>query len=124
VTMNDRLKYQAIDPISREEMNEVLLRDDAAELLRAVIAVALHADDGAWATSVCMRLAAHPHFNVRGNAILGLGHLARRGASLDPAAREVIAAGLRDADDYVRGQAHAAADDVEQYLGWQILRPS
>jgi hypothetical protein len=30
-----------------------------------------------WGEGVCARLANHEHFNVRGNAILGFGHLAR-----------------------------------------------
>jgi hypothetical protein len=28
-----------------------------------------------------------------------------------------------DADGHVRGQADAAADDLEQFLGWHIERP-
>lgn len=36
------------------------------------------------------------------------------------AAQPVIEAGLQDPDSYVRGQANAAADDVEWYLGWEL----
>jgi hypothetical protein len=28
---------------------------------------------------------------------------------------------LLDEQDYVRGQAHAAADDLEHFLGWQLV---
>jgi len=118
------MKYEPIDPLSRAEVEAALARDDPEELLKAVVAVALHSEDLDWASSVCMRLASHAHFNVRGNAILGLGHLARRYDRLDSAAREVIEAGLRDADSYVRGQADAAADDVQHFLDWKISRPN
>jgi hypothetical protein len=117
------MKYEAIDPMSRQEVDAALTRDDPEELLRTVVAVALHSEDLEWASSVCMRLASHSHFNVRGNAVLGFGHLARRYGRLDSAAREVIEAGLRDRDSYVRDQAYSAADDVQHFLGWKISRP-
>ena len=69
-------------------------------------------------------IASHPHFNVRGNAVLGFSHLARRFGRLDSAAREIIEAGLRDGDSYVRGHANAAADDVQHFLGWKVVRPN
>ena len=121
---SELMKYVPIDPMSREDVEAVLARGNPEELLRAVLAVALHDEDNAWATSICLRLASHNHFNVRGNAILGLGHLARRYCYLDPAARGIIEAGLQDDDPYVRGQADAAADDVEHFLGWEIKRPN
>lgn len=118
------MKYEAIDPISREDMAAALDRDDPVELLRAVLAVALRSEDYGWASSICLRLAGHHHFNVRGNAILGFGHLARRFGRLDPVAQGIIEAGLGDADPYVRGHAHDAADDVQQFLRWRITRPT
>ena len=67
------------------------------------------------------RFAAHPHFNVRGNALLGLGHIARRHRRLDRArSQAALEAGLQDAHAYVRGQADAAAGDVEHFLGWRF----
>jgi len=118
------MKYEAIDPISREDMAAALARDDPDELLRAVLAVALHAEELEWAFSICLRLASHQHFNVRGNAILGFGHLARRFGRLDPVAQDVIEAGLGDSDPYVRGQAGDAADDAQHFLRWKITRPN
>jgi hypothetical protein len=119
---SELMKYEAIDPISREDMVAALARDNPTELLRAVLAVAVHSEDCEWASSICLRLASHHHFNVRGNAILGFGHLARRFGRLDPAAQDVIEAGLRDADPYVRGHADDAADDVRHFLRWKITR--
>lgn len=118
------MQFEAIDRMSCAELEAALERDDPEELLRAVLAVALHSEDGEWATSVCMRLASHRHVSVRGNAILGLGHLARRCGRLDAAARDIIETGLRDADPYIRGQAEAAADDVQHFLHWKITRPN
>jgi hypothetical protein len=58
---------------------------------------------------------------VRGNAVLGFGHLARRFRRLDEGVvRPIIENALLDADPYVRGQADAAADDVAHFLGWKV----
>jgi hypothetical protein len=118
------MRYEAIDRMSRDEVDVALERDDPEELLRVVLAVALHSEDDVWAASICVRLSSHRHFNVRGNAILGFGHIARRFGRLDPTARGIIEAGLRDADPYIRGQAEAAADDAQQFLRWKITKPN
>src|SRR6185295_6125780 len=117
------MQYEPIDPMSREEVEAALSRADPEELYRVVIAVGLHADDCEWACAICLHLARHHHFNVRGNAILSLGHLARRFGYLDPVARRTIEDGLRDVDEYVRGQAVDAADDAHHFLRWKFTRP-
>ncbi|MDZ4778110.1 MAG: hypothetical protein SGJ23_15115 [Alphaproteobacteria bacterium] len=104
------------------EVERLLERDDPGELLNVAIAVSLDPPDCAWAERICIRLAAHSVANVRGNAILGFGHLARVCGALDEArVRPLIDAALDDPSDYVRGQAHAAADDLAHFLGWRDL---
>jgi hypothetical protein len=76
-----------------------------------------------------VRLAAHQHPQVRANAILGFGHLARTCRRLNEAVvRPLVEMGLVDESLTVRGQAEAAAMDLSQYLGWKIgegfCRPS
>ena len=113
--------YQSIPALSRPEVEAALERDEPAELLRAVLAAALHGEP-VWAAGICARLARHPHVNVRGNALLGFGHLARLHG--DPAidrstVEPLVEAGLRDPEAYVRGQADAAIGDLEHFLGWR-----
>ena len=118
------MKYHDIPPLSRAEVEEIVARDDPETLARAVLSACLHAEDVTWAESLCERLAGPRDAAVRGNAILGLGHLARIHRHLTQAsARALIAAALTDPSDYVRGQADAAADDVEQFLGWVCRQP-
>ena len=102
------------------DVEAVVARGDPQELLYVPIVVGMNADDcdRAWAESLCFRLAEHPNFNVRGNAMLGLGHIARVCRSLDTArALPVLSRGLEDPDEYVRGHAHDAALDLHMYLG-------
>ena len=117
------MKYEAIPALSVAQVEAAMLRNEPEELLVAVLSAALHASNLEWAQGVCGTLSVHGHFNVRGNAILGFGHLARIHGRLDRVVvQPIIEAGLVDPNEYVRGQADAAADDVEHFLGWSIAR--
>ena len=110
-------KYEDIPQFDRQEVEAALERDDAGELHVAVLAVALSSVDQAWAEGICMRLASHPDHIVRGNAILGMGHIARIHRKLDvEGVRPLIQAALQDESEYIRGQADSAADDIELFL--------
>jgi hypothetical protein len=94
--------------------------NDLAALVRGVIAVALHDNDFAYAQDLCLRLAAHTNFNVRGNAFQALGHLVRLHKRLDePRIRPLLAAGLGDSSEYVRSQAEELRDETARVLRWK-----
>ena len=121
--MTNRM-FQQPEWQGKTEAEAVMANDDPHNLSVSVIAVALSAPDLDWAQSYCLQLALHPHPNVRGNAILGFGHLARRSGSLDEqAVKPLVEAALRDPDGFVRSQADSAADDLRHFLHWQTLRP-
>ena len=68
-----------------------------------------------------MRLSTHDHHNVRGNAVLSFEHLARRFRKLDErTVRPLIESALNDPREYVRVLAKSAADEIHQFLGWEI----
>ena len=117
------MQYEDIPILTKSEIIGALDRADAEELKTTVLSAALGIDDWRWAQGVCLRLSTHPEPGVRGNAILGLGHLARIHRRLD---RELVALaildGLNDEDSYVRGHADSAADDVATFLGWQLRK--
>jgi hypothetical protein len=119
--VDDKPRYESIPVFSAAECEAAISRNDPDELLRAVLSASLHSDDPEWALSVCLRLADHPHFNVRGNAMLAMGHIARNFYWLDRSrAQPVIESGLNDPDEFVRGQALCAAEDIEMYLDWGV----
>jgi hypothetical protein len=115
------MRYDDIPVLTKEEILETLHRGDPEELKSVVLSAALGIDDWQWAQAICLQLSTHPEPVVRGNALLGFGHLARVHRRLD---RDRVEPALRDArsdqDPYVRGQADSAADDIATYLGWQI----
>ena len=122
--MTHDLQYEEIPEYSRAHIEAALVRNDPDELMRCVIYVGMHAQDVGWATMVCAQLAQHARANVRGNAILSFGHLARVHRQLDRAiVLPILERGLADPEPYVRGQAESAADDIKHFLGWTVARP-
>jgi hypothetical protein len=115
-----RHNYEEITEWTRDAVERALRDDDVDALLRAVIAVAMHDADWRYAQDLCVRLSSHRHFNVRGNAVLGFGHISRVHQQLDRAVvQPIIEAALRDANEYVRGHGVDAADDTAHFLGWK-----
>jgi hypothetical protein len=108
------------DGWTEKDVETVLERADPNELLYVPIVVGMNAADckREWVEDICLRLAKHEHFNVRGNAVLGLGHIARTCLALNTdVAVPVIAAALDDQHEYVRDHAESAAEDLEDFLG-------
>ena len=109
-------------------ITDALTRNDPQELLHIPIALSMEPpedDHPGYAEKICRELAVHPDFNVRGNAILGFGHLARTAGIIwkPKEVRALVEAGLADPSDYVRGQSEAAADDLRHFLKWKLKRP-
>jgi hypothetical protein len=114
-----RHKYEELNGWSREMVERAITDDDPDALLRAVIAVSMYEKEWKYAQDVCVRLSNHRHFNVRGNAVLGFGHIARVHGNLDRAlVMPIILAALNDQDGYVRGHAEDTKADTEHFLGW------
>jgi hypothetical protein len=89
-----------------------------------IIAAALYEDDFDTAYGACVQLSSHPDEVVRGNAILGFGHLARLFGRLGDEAPAIVKQGLIDVSAYVRGQAYAAAGDLHHFLGLDLREPA
>ena len=103
----------------REDVTAVLCRGQAEELLYVPIVVGLNAPDCGpeWAENVCLRLAGHQDPTVRGNALLGLAHIARTCRILrNVRSVQAVEDGLRDPEPYVRGHAQEAKSDIEHFL--------
>ena len=117
--MRDRL--QDLDIITEKDVNAALLRNDPEELKLASLTLALSDLDFNFTQTVCIRLCSSENGRVRGNALVSLGHLARRFRHLEEqAVKPIVEAGLQAADGYVRMSAKSAADEIHQFLHWQI----
>jgi len=108
------------DGWTEADVEAVIARGSPDELLYVPIVVGMNAPDcdRTWVESICFKLAEHPHFNVRANAILGLGHIARTCGDLNlDRAIPLISRALSDEHEDVRAHANNAACDLQMYLG-------
>jgi len=101
-------------------LRDAIAKDDPAVLAPMIIGAALYEEDFDVVYPACVRLSSHGDEIVRGNAVLGFGHLARLFGRLGDEGPEIVRRSLEDSSSYVRGQGHAAASDLEHFLGLQI----
>jgi len=105
----------------RKTAEAAIERDDAHELADLVLEIAQDATSWAWAQSCCLQLSRHHSAEVRGNAVMGFGHLARRFGRLEPqGVRRRVSVALHDPSAYVRAQASSAVLDLQTFLGWEF----
>jgi len=115
------IKFQDLNTITENDVNAALLRNDTEELQFASLTLALSDLDFNVIQDVCIRLCSSKHSQVRGNALVSLSHLARRFRVLDErTVKPFIESALQDTDEYVRMCAKSAADEIHQFLHWQI----
>lgn len=109
----------------RAAVEEALERDDPVELADLALEIGLDGEPREWAQSCCVQLARHRSASVRGNAIAGFAHLARRFGRLDPGrVRRLVEIALYDPSEAVRVRAADAVDDLLTFLGWEFERPA
>lgn len=115
------MKFQDLDQFTTDDVEAAINRNDPEELPFVPLTIALVSSDHAFAENVCLRLAVHGNSKVRGNAIISLGHLARRFRMLNErTVKPVIESALADSNETIRLLAKSAADEIHQFLGWDI----
>jgi hypothetical protein len=107
----------------KQALLDAIEADAPDRIASMIIAAALEEEDREFVEQACVRLSAHADEVVRGNAILGFGHLARLFGELGDEAPAMVARGLQDSSAYVRGQAYAAAGDLKHFLGIEVRPP-
>lgn len=112
--------YKSPDPPDEIGEQLELLQNEPDELKRFIVGIALYHPDGARVELACRSYVGHDDEEVRGNAILAFGHLARRFRVLSPDIKPLIESALLDDSAHVKGQAWAAASDVRFFLGWNV----
>ncbi len=118
-------KLASLDGWTKQSIDALVARAEVDDLRLVPIAITCWGTpDPQWSENICLSLSQHSDPFVRGNAVLGLGHLSRVCGVLDKArCLPVVEAALSDPDAHVRGQANAAVDDLNHFLGWSVKIP-
>jgi hypothetical protein len=112
-----RLNYDQPEKIPRETLRELLSSNRDDSVVRALLSMTFYEHDEAFVLSNLYKHARSERRAIRGIAMLCLGHAARihRRIPAEPTI-EIVKSGLADADDYVRGHAESAADDIAMFV--------
>jgi hypothetical protein len=109
------MQYEELSPISREDADEALSRDDNTYLLcQSLLRIALHEEDWAWALDHIGRFLLNPHPEVRCVAVSSIGYLVRIHRGID-VTRVLRALYALQADSYVASRVRDTLEDIRQF---------
>lgn len=109
-----RMERYSANVEQHQEIFQMLQSNDPQQMVDGLLALSLQAHDGAFAQHMMLRYVEHDNENIRGIAILGLGHIARIHGTLDKASvLPIVEQALQDRSAFVRGHADAAMDDIQ-----------
>lgn len=96
---------------------EQIKTDITDNIADALLSLAFYDEDWMFAENLCIEYSSHSDSKVRGIAILCFGHLARIHGQLHiEKVMPIINKALMDKDDFIRGHAHDAKDDINMFL--------
>lgn len=102
---------------NREWALEQIKSDETDRIADALLSLAFYNEDWMFVENLCIEYSSHSDSKVRGIAILCFGHLARiHGQLHNEKVMPIINKALMDKDDFIRGHAHDAKDDINTFL--------
>ena len=110
-----RLKYEAIEAQSRDQLAAQLCSSDPDVICTALIAAALHDPDRLYVESLIMKFLDHGNPWVRGAALIAAGHVARIHRALSTEHIVPVIEKLLD-DREVQGKAQDALSDIRMFV--------
>ena len=91
--------------------------DETDRIVDALLSLAFYEDNWMSVENLCIGHSSHTDSKVRGIAILCFGHLARIHGQLHiEKVMPIINKALIDKDDFIRGHAYDAKDDINTFL--------
>ena len=113
--------YQQLPILTdRSQIAEILATGSIAELEILSLSIGEDCPDWKYAQDVCLQLTEHPAGNVRANACLGLGYIARNHRKLEKhLVKPVLLRELRAQTEWQVKIADAISD-INFFLGWRL----
>ena len=96
---------------------EQIKSDETDKIADALLSLAFYDEDWMFVENLCIEFSSHSDSKVRGIAILCFGHLARIHGQLHiEKVMPIINKALIDKDNFIRGHAYDAKDDINTFL--------
>lgn len=107
-------KYEKIDPINKQEADEIFSSDDFDKICYALVAIAFHEPDWKWAQDKCLFFFQSTNSDLSGLSATCLGHIARIQKRLEKEkVIKVLNSRLNNIE--IAGRIHDALDDIKQF---------
>ena len=120
---SEKLIYVSIPEFNKSEMEKALAENDIDKLIYVPLFASLYFEDRDFAEEICIRLAAHPHNNVRAMAIESFEHIARIDGKLNKqVTKPIIEKALNDEDEFVSQKAEDTKDGIKHFLKWKFKK--
>jgi HEAT repeat len=109
------MKYQEIFPMDRSELEKLIESGNTTAIVDGLLSAAYHDPDWRWVQDLCLRFLDHTDPNVRRNAALCLGYVARIHRDLD---LELVLPKLMalKRDPVIAGSLEDALNDIRRYI--------
>jgi hypothetical protein len=113
----DNGTYGEIQEHDKNSALQELKSNDERRIVNALLGLALNEQDWKWVQDICIKFSSHSSHSVRGIAILCFGHLARIHRELEiEKVLPIVKKALYDSNDFVKGHANNALDDIQFFL--------
>lgn len=109
------LLYETIDPITREEAEEMLRSGDTEAITFGLLRTAHHLEDWRWVQSECLRLLDSQDKHLQYIGAICLSHIARVHGKLDLALVEPVLKKL-EGDNEIGGEIELVLEDLEIFV--------
>lgn len=96
------------------------IKNDVQKSVHEIVGFSNYAESYEVAEKFLLELAESNEPNIKGIAILGLGHLARVHKQSSVNAVNAVKLALSDFNKYVAGHADSAADDITQFTAFKV----
>ena len=117
----EELIYQSLPSFeSPEQIEQIIATGDPHQVCLVPLIVGEGASDWRYAQSVCLQLADHSDPDVRANACLGLGYIARVHGVLDKRLVKPVLLRELNSQTESKGNIIAGIEDINHFLGWRI----
>jgi hypothetical protein len=111
------MRYEPVEPYSREQAEAAFARDDPHELVKVLLGLSWYEPDRRWVQEQCIHFSHHCHPNVRGVVPICFMHIARIDHALDvDAVFPVLERLQHDLSPWVAGNAVEYTADVKGLL--------
>lgn len=110
-------EYNEVQKLDLKNVMSELNSGEVQRIVNALLGLAFHDEDWKGVQDLCIQYSNHPHYNVKGIAILCFGHLARIHGKLETEkVLPIVKKALRDSNDFVVGHANSALGDIQFFV--------